>query len=95
MLVVQAGMRETQDKVGEGKEGALQQQRSVVVLKGQLLHWRLLVANAGQQHSCPSLVVGQQPSLPAAGCVGLNQVPRLWQIIAFMHRVIRSISVRV
>ena len=51
LVMVQGGVRETQDKVGEGK--ALQQ-RSVVALKGQLLHWRLLVANAGQ-HTCNSM----------------------------------------
>lgn len=47
--MVQGGMRETQDKVGEAKG---MQQRSVVALKGQLLHWRLLVANAGQHTLC-------------------------------------------
>lgn len=54
--MVQGGVRETQDKVPEGK--ALQQ-RSVVALKGQLLHWRLLVANAGQ-HTCYSMIVGRE-----------------------------------
>lgn len=52
VVVVQGGMRETQDKVGEGR--GPQQQRRVVVLKGQLLHWRLLVANAGQHHTLSS-----------------------------------------
>lgn len=45
-------MRETQDT---GAQSKAMQQRSVVGLKGQLLHWRLLVANAGQ-HPCNSIL---------------------------------------
>ena len=48
-VMVQGGARETQDKAAEGAKAL--QQRNVVALKGQLLHWRLLVANAGQ-HTC-------------------------------------------
>ena len=48
-------MRETQDKVGEAKAAP---QRTVVALKGQLLHWRLLVANAGQ----PPMVTAKLPT---------------------------------
>lgn len=51
VVMVQGGMRETQDKAAEPKAP---QQRSVVALKGQLLHWRLLVANTGQ-HTCNML----------------------------------------
>ena len=43
--MAQGAMRETQDNSAEPKA---MQQRTVVALKGQLLHWRLLVANAGQ-----------------------------------------------
>ena len=47
-----AGRSEQQQSQDKGLEAKPAPQRTVVALKGQLLHWRLLVANSGQPSSC-------------------------------------------
>ena len=42
------GRSEQQQSQDKGLEAKPAPQRTVVALKGQLLHWRLLVANSGQ-----------------------------------------------
>ena len=54
-MLQSSGRVEQQPAQEKGPEAKGAQQRTVVALKGQLLHWRLLVANAGQLH--PTLLV--------------------------------------
>ena len=44
---------QSQDK---GADAKAVQQKTVVALKGQLLHWRLLVANSGQRYLITGVV---------------------------------------
>ena len=77
-------MRETTDKAGEGKGN---KQRSVVALKGQLLHWRLLVANAGQHQSSHRLAVRLASRVAHTHAViqtPVHTIPCLYSICRFL-----------
>ena len=61
MLGSTPGPSDQQQVVSQGSSTAGPQGKPILALKGQLMHWRLLVANTGQ-------APGARTILPSAAC---------------------------